>query len=987
MKNKRRCLLPLLAGLLAWGEVSAQTATYTNPVFATDSPDPTIQRDQDGNFWCYATNCQTRRSTDLVHWTRVDGVFTTPTWNGPGYAVWAADVNFIDERYVMYYALALWGNESETGIGVAVGDTPRKFTDVGRMFRSKEIGVQNSIDACYVEEGDKKYLVWGSFHGIYVTELTEDGLAVKNFARKTKIAGGAFEGSMIYKRGGYYYLFASVGSCCEGGNSTYRTVVGRSTKLLGPYVNKQGGRMLDNNYTTIIRGNSRWAGPGHNSEILTDDNGDDWIMYHSYDAKNGYDGRLLLLDKITWDAQGWPSVNDGYPSSTEMPAPVFYKGNGANMTYRMRNMDLAQSDFRKWETTQGEGVTLKNGISVGSVHMPLMKAADGSFSVTQTCTGLPDGLYELCLHNFCTQGGAQVVMNGTATPAHNAANDDVKAPSNASAIAVSFLNRDLYRQRVYGMVSDGTLTVSLQGSLAQGEAYYAGNLNLIYRDKDSTACAAVLDSYKRSAQECIASTDVFYEGYRTRLADNVAKAEAAEDSMAMYEALHDMAVTLDCVRQSTSLYAAVGEETARLEEEIAYARNHGLDVDASLALVAEARQACSLTSYDDTQVKDLITRLQQGVRNQSYVFLGGDGTADSPYLIGRAPQLDHIHDVAVQGQMTYFKLTADIDLAGYVWTPLNGASDKYSFWIDLDGDGHIIRNFTPADRGRVGFFSTLCGNVRNVGFVDAQVVSSVSAAGIVAGYLGDDSYTDAEGNVVPSVIENCYVTGRLEGKGYIGAVAGMVPNGGRGRVENVYTNVEVAGVGGTSNYAGGLLGRVRGEVRLARSYAAGSVQSPVCGGVLAGGQMSSSPASEYDNVIAWNRSVDGDKAVAWGNLTSRDITRDLCVYDGLLLNGSPVEEGVNADALHTLCGAWGAPWHADTRAGNGYPILQWQYARGDHKLLCGFPLEDGVSAPRVDNGDGEVRYYNLQGQRLARPHRGVVVERKGAASRTRVRVL
>ncbi len=68
----------------------------------------------------------------------------------------------------------------------------------------------------------------GSFHGIYGTELTEDGLSLKKGAPIEQIAGTAYEGTYIHKRGGYYYLFASIGRCCEGLKSTYTTVVGRS---------------------------------------------------------------------------------------------------------------------------------------------------------------------------------------------------------------------------------------------------------------------------------------------------------------------------------------------------------------------------------------------------------------------------------------------------------------------------------------------------------------------------------------------------------------------------------------------------------------------------------------------------------------------------------------------------------------------------------------------------------------------------------------
>ena len=343
----KRFLTPMICALIAIS-ASAQK-TYKNPVYGSDFPDPTVQRAPDGTFYAYATGCKAKKSTDLVKWSDVPGVISRPTWNDSVkadgskdyYSLWAADVSYVDGKYVCFYASALWGNGTRTGIGVAVGDTPTKFTDKGKVFRSTEIGVKNSIDPCYVEEFDKKYLVWGSFNDICIVELTDDALAVKNFTPinnpqpngswkrhkgVTKLAGGAFEGAMIYKRGQYYYLFCSVGSCCEGEKSTYKTVVGRSTKLMGPYTSKAGGDMKSDNYTTIISGNDRWKGPGHNSEIITDDNGDDWLLYHSYDRNNNFNGRLMLLDKITWSKDGWPTINDGHPSSDAMPAPCLLLG-------------------------------------------------------------------------------------------------------------------------------------------------------------------------------------------------------------------------------------------------------------------------------------------------------------------------------------------------------------------------------------------------------------------------------------------------------------------------------------------------------------------------------------------------------------------------------------------------------------------------------------------------------------------------------------
>lgn len=320
-------------GILAWGNLSAQNK-YTNPVFDQNTPDPSVVQAPDGAFYAYGTGGTCRKSYDLVNWEDMGIALQRPTWNDSvrtdkegkvhpmRFSLWALDVSRVGKKYLVHYASAYWGNETRTGLGVAEGTSPTEFTDCGKMFCSTEIGVQNSIDPCYVKDKGKKYLIWGSFRRLYMGRLTKDGKRIKNPSHLTQVAGTAFEGAMVYKRKGYYYLFASVGTCCEGAKSTYHTVVGRSKKLAGPYVDRQGGRMLDNHYETVIKGNDRWKGPGHNSEIITDKEGDTWLLYHAYDALDPEKGRVMLLDKLLWDEEGWPYVEGGTPSTTPQDAPV-----------------------------------------------------------------------------------------------------------------------------------------------------------------------------------------------------------------------------------------------------------------------------------------------------------------------------------------------------------------------------------------------------------------------------------------------------------------------------------------------------------------------------------------------------------------------------------------------------------------------------------------------------------------------------------------
>ena len=334
---KRFVLFSLLCGWLAsaWAlPVEEEKASsdssekvYRNPVIEQSLPDPTVLQASDGYFYLYATedirHTPIYRSENLVDWVFLGTAFakeTRPNFEPKG-GLWAPDINQVGDKYVLFYSMSVWGGEWTCGIGRAVANQPQgPFTDHGKLFRSNEIQVQNSIDPFYIEEKGKKYLFWGSFHGIYGIELTADGLNLKPDAKPRQVAGSAYEGTCIHKKDGYYYLFASVGSCCAGLKSTYTTVVGRSKNLFGPYVDKQGRPMLENNHELLIQKNEQFLGTGHNSEIITDDAGQDWMFYHAVKASNPR-GRVLMLDKIQWK-DGWPYVEGNSPSLVS-DKPVF----------------------------------------------------------------------------------------------------------------------------------------------------------------------------------------------------------------------------------------------------------------------------------------------------------------------------------------------------------------------------------------------------------------------------------------------------------------------------------------------------------------------------------------------------------------------------------------------------------------------------------------------------------------------------------------
>lgn len=311
---------------------AAAASSMENPVYEPVLADPSIIQADDGTYYAYGTEddspawgCDGTEwipivtSTDLETWEYIGNAFDTkPSWKSDAY-LWAPDINYYDGTYYLYYSYSQWG-DNNPGIGVATSDTPDgPFDDQGKVFDDNEIGVDNSIDPCFHVVDSTPYMVWGSYgkDGIYRVELTSDGTDWVS-GTKEEIASDAYEGAFIWERNGYYYLFVSSGSCCEGHSSTYKVNVGRSDSFFGPYTGKDGTDLLNDGATLILEEGAYFAGPGHNA-VFTDDNGQDWLIYHAYDksepeyvCNDEYPRRSLMLDTIDW-VNGWPEINNGTP--------------------------------------------------------------------------------------------------------------------------------------------------------------------------------------------------------------------------------------------------------------------------------------------------------------------------------------------------------------------------------------------------------------------------------------------------------------------------------------------------------------------------------------------------------------------------------------------------------------------------------------------------------------------------------------------------
>jgi arabinan endo-1,5-alpha-L-arabinosidase len=113
---------------------------------------------------------------------------------------------------------------------------------------------------------------------------------------------GAIEAPVVTKHGNYFYLWAAFDSCCKGVDSTYRTMVGRSTSITGPYVDKAGVSMINGGGTQLLASHGDIPGPGHPA-VFTDSDAD-VLVYHYYNAQG--DARLGI--NLIRYKNGWPTV-------------------------------------------------------------------------------------------------------------------------------------------------------------------------------------------------------------------------------------------------------------------------------------------------------------------------------------------------------------------------------------------------------------------------------------------------------------------------------------------------------------------------------------------------------------------------------------------------------------------------------------------------------------------------------------------------------
>ncbi len=336
-------------------------------------------------------------------------------------------------------------------------------------------------------------------------------------------------------------------------------------------------------------------------------------------------------------------------------------------------------------------------------------------------------------------------------------------------------------------------------------------------------------------------------------------------------------------------------------------------------------------------------------------FEKGSGTEADPYIVEYANDMLAMNNDLKDGEPTYIKLGADIDMSSIEeWMPVN-ITEPYKT-IHFDGDGHTISNMYSNATTMCSLFGAITGSVKNITFKDCILEPGVDATGtgLVAGYAKDATlenitinglriesvggyynngkhagglvgradnctikninvevdFVDTEAdNKMPSLVggmvgyfeggastvDNCHVKGTVMGHYLAGGFAGAVAVDG---MEITNSSADVA-LTTFKDYCGGFLGYANKGIKLTGCHASGTLTT---GGNYQGGFVGACQGEAvikkcYSSVNVTNQ-TNTHVGVFIGNLGKGYTTCN----DGTSLGGSLVEDCYATGSLKVTAG-------------------------------------------------------------------------------------
>ena len=291
---------------------------YTNPIAPGSFCDPSAVR-VGKKFYMVNTTFQffpgisISESEDLVHWKHIGNVLTRQSdVNLNKYpdnlGVWAPDISYHDGEFYVFYCEVLVTADRKTNIR---GNYMVKSKNIlGPWSTPVQLTTEGNDPSHFIDEDGSHYMLYAA--GLPRGNKTK---IVKLNNECTKVVEGPFwiewgeemahpEGPHMYKLNGYYYH-----TICGGDIETKKNkqIIARSKNIYGPYEESPLNPLITESNLPGRLVNTEHA------KFLKLENGDWWALFHSQRMIGGAHilGRETSLGKLTWNAKGWPILNDG----------------------------------------------------------------------------------------------------------------------------------------------------------------------------------------------------------------------------------------------------------------------------------------------------------------------------------------------------------------------------------------------------------------------------------------------------------------------------------------------------------------------------------------------------------------------------------------------------------------------------------------------------------------------------------------------------
>ena len=304
-----------LAGRAYGRQPSPGNDTYKNPILFADYSDPDVIR-VGADYYLVASSFEFMpglpilKSHDLINWTIIGHVFPrldiSPAYSmigGDRYGkgAWAPAIRYHDKKFYVYFPTPTEGIFMSTASS-AEGPWTTPVTVMAQP------GLE---DPCPFWDDDGTAYLIHSHTGagpLYLHKMSADGTRVldegKLIVQNKELH--TLEGPKLYKRHGYYYIFAPY-----GGVSTGSQVVLRSKDIYGPYEFR----------TVLAQGSTAVNGP-HQGGYIETPSGEGWFVH--FHSQGAY-GRIVFLEPVKW-VDDWPIIGKAIDhSTTGEPVAVWKK--------------------------------------------------------------------------------------------------------------------------------------------------------------------------------------------------------------------------------------------------------------------------------------------------------------------------------------------------------------------------------------------------------------------------------------------------------------------------------------------------------------------------------------------------------------------------------------------------------------------------------------------------------------------------------------